>query len=84
MATKNKQWKVIVESNPGFCGVDAGGVQFAHGEAIVESQRLADWFKKHKGYKVAEVKAPAANTAKKDPVNDKAPANDNAGDKADQ
>lgn len=79
MARKNnKQWKVTVESNPGFCGVDAGGVQFAHGEAVVESQRLADWFKKHKGYKVTEVKAAAANAAENDP------ANENADDKADQ
>ena len=55
-----KKWKVEVTANPNFCGVDAGGVQFAHGEAEVENERLAKWFKKHAGYKVTEIKAPAA------------------------
>lgn len=51
-----KTWTVSVESNPEFCGVGAGGAQFAHGEAVVTSERLANWFKCHKGYKVKEVK----------------------------
>ena len=60
-----KKWKVEVTANPKFCGVDAGGVQFAHGVAEVESERLAKWFKKHEGYKVTEVKSPAPPKADK-------------------
>ena len=55
-----KKWNVKVTANPDFCGIDAGGVQFAHGEAVIESERLAKWFKKHNGYKVTEVKEAAA------------------------
>lgn len=55
-----KKWNVEVTANPDFCGIDAGGVQFAHGKAVIESEGLAKWFKKHKGYKVTEAKAPAA------------------------
>ena len=32
-----KQYKIKVVTNPDFCGVDAGGVQFAHGEAVIEN-----------------------------------------------
>ena len=58
MAGKNtvKQWIVTVENNAKFCGKGAGGVQFANGKAEVDSERLAKWFKNHKGYKVEEVK----------------------------
>lgn len=59
-----KKWTVKVETNPNFCGIDAGGVQFAHGEAVIEDERLAKWFKKHHGYKVTEVKEPAKNEKK--------------------
>mgnify|MGYP002672866939 CR=1 FL=1 len=50
-----KQYKIKVITNPDFCGVDAGGVQFAHGEAIIESARMASWFQEHEGYSVEEV-----------------------------
>lgn len=65
MATKaaNRKWAVEVTANPDFCGVDAGGVQFAHGKATIESERLAKWFGKHAGYEVAEVKGAAAKAA---------------------
>lgn len=53
-----KQYKIKVITNPDFCGVDAGGVQFAHGEAIIESVRMASWFQEHEGYSVEEVKKP--------------------------
>lgn len=61
MAGKNakaaeKQYIVTVENNPKFCGKGAGGVQFANGKAEVNSERLAKWFKGHKGYTVEEVK----------------------------
>lgn len=51
MAAK-KKYTVTVEKNPEFCGIGAGGVQFAHGKAVVEDDRLANWFKEHEGYKV--------------------------------
>ena len=60
MAVKKEQAKtyiVTVEKNPDFCGEGAGGAQFAHGQATITSERLAKWFKEHKGYKVEEVKA---------------------------
>lgn len=58
MASKKtvKQWIITVENNLKFCGKGAGGVQFANGKAEVTSERLAKWFKDHKGYKVEEVK----------------------------
>ena len=52
---KGGQWTVTVKNNPTFCGVGAGGVQFANGTAVVVSERLAQWFKEHKGYEVKAV-----------------------------
>ncbi len=54
-----KQYTITVENNPNFCGIGAGGVQFAYGKAAVDSERMANWFRKHKGYKVEEVATPA-------------------------
>ena len=54
-----KQYIVTVANNSNFCGIGAGGVQFANGQATVDSERMANWFRKHKGYKVEEVAAPA-------------------------
>lgn len=58
MATKKnvpeKQYVIEVVSNPDFCGKGAGGVQFANGKATTDNARMAEWFKKHKGYKVTE------------------------------
>lgn len=51
-----KTWTVSVEKNPKYCGEGAGGAQFANGTAVINSERLANWFKCHKGYKVEEVK----------------------------
>lgn len=50
-----KEYIVKVKNNEAFCGVGAGGVQFANGEAKVTSERMADWFKEHAGYEVKEV-----------------------------
>lgn len=58
-----KKWNVEVTANPDFCGIDAGGVQFAHGKAVIEDKSLAKWFKKHEGYKVTELREPAAPKA---------------------
>ena len=49
-----KTYVVTVEENPNFCGEGAGGAQFAQGKAVITSERLANWFKEHSGYKVEE------------------------------
>lgn len=49
---EKKYWTVKVENNPGFCGIGAGGVQFANGRAEITSGRMAEWFREHEGYKV--------------------------------
>lgn len=57
MATKKNQVKTYVVSvvdNSNYCGEGAGGAQFAHGKAVINSERLAAWYKEHKGYKVEE------------------------------
>ena len=51
---KERFWIVKVANNPEYCGVGAGGTQFARGEATVRSERMALWFKEHKGYTVTE------------------------------
>lgn len=53
---KAKTYIVTVEGNSSYCGEGAGGAQFAQGKATITSERLARWFKEHKGYKVEEVK----------------------------
>ncbi len=55
-AKTNKTYIVKVKNNPNFCGIGAGGVQFANGEATVTSERMAVWFKEHSGYEVTEAK----------------------------
>ncbi len=50
----SRKWVVKVTANPSFCGVGAGGVQFANGEAVTESGRMAQWFREHNGYEVSE------------------------------
>ena len=64
MAKANKTYIVTVKNNPTFCGVGAGGAQFAQGKASVTSERLANWFKEHDGYTVEEVKTPDENEKK--------------------
>ena len=62
MAGKNataKAYIVTVKNNPEFCGIGAGGAQFAQGKATVTNKRLVDWFRGHDGYTVTEVKEPA-------------------------
>ena len=46
---------IKVETNPSFCGIDAGGVQFANGQAIIEECPLLNWFREHEGYSVEAV-----------------------------
>lgn len=52
---KAMEYIVTIENNPKFCGKGAGGVQFANGKAVVTSERMANWFKEHNGYKVVAV-----------------------------
>ena len=52
---EDKMYKITVKSNPKYSGIDAGGVQFAHGEAIIPDGRMVEWFKEHEGYHVAEI-----------------------------
>ena len=47
-------WVVQVKNNPNFCGIGAGGVQFANGKAVVDSGRMAEWFREHDGYEVKD------------------------------
>lgn len=54
-----KAYIVSVNNNPNFCGIGAGGAQFAQGKATVTNERLANWFKGHEGYTVTEVKEAA-------------------------
>ena len=53
--TKATGYIVKVKGNPDFCGIGAGGTQFANGEAKITSPRMAAWFKEHEGYEVAAV-----------------------------
>ena len=52
-----KDEKVFIVETPvkGFCGVGAGGVQFAYGKAEVRPGWVLDWYREH-GYKVTEKK----------------------------
>lgn len=53
----SKTFIITVDGNHDFCGEGAGGAQFAHGKAVVTSERIANWFKEHEGYSVEESKA---------------------------
>lgn len=51
-----KTYIITIKNNPDFCGVGAGGVQFANGTARTTRERLADWFRERPGvYTVEEV-----------------------------
>ncbi len=67
MAAKKKSagnYLVKVKNNPQFCGIGAGGVQFANGKARVQSVRMAQWFREHPGYEVTEAALDAIGNAK--------------------
>lgn len=51
---QERRWLIRVRNNQGFCGIGAGGVQFANGQATVSSERMAQWFMEHAGYEVTE------------------------------
>lgn len=60
-AKKVKEYVVRVKNNENFVGVGAGGVQFANGKATITSERMANWFREHRGYTVEEVLDQAAD-----------------------
>ena len=54
-AKKVTGYEIRVVTNPNFCGVDAGGVQFSYGKAQITGGRMVDWFREHGGYEVTEI-----------------------------
>ncbi len=62
-----KKFTVKVKNNPDFCGVGAGGIQFANGKAENVNERMAAWFREHEGYEVLEASAGSADTDQGDP-----------------
>lgn len=54
-AKKITGYEIKVVTNPNFCGVDAGGVQFSYGKAQITGGRMVDWFREHDGYEVTEI-----------------------------
>lgn len=53
-------YEIKIKDNAKFCGVGAGGVQFAYGMAQITGGRMVDWFREHDGYEVTEIQAQAA------------------------
>ncbi len=51
---QNRRYVVKVKDNQFYCGIGAGGVQFANGQAVISSERMAAWFREHEGYTVTE------------------------------
>lgn len=50
-------YEIKVVGNAKFCGVGAGGVQFAYGKAQITGGRMVAWFREHEGYEVTEITA---------------------------
>lgn len=57
-AKKNEEKKYLVKvsGNPMYCGIGAGGVQFANGQAVICEGTMVAWFMEHDGYEVSETK----------------------------
>ena len=55
-------YEIKVVGNTEFCGVGAGGVQFAYGKAQITGGRMAEWFREHAGYEVTEIMAEVEET----------------------
>ena len=58
MAAKKKTvtgYEIKVKGNTTFCGIGAGGVQFAYGKAQITDGRMVEWFREHDGYEVVEI-----------------------------
>lgn len=48
-----KKTYIVETPIPNYCGIGAGGIQFANGKAEVNDAWVANWYKE-KGYKVTE------------------------------
>lgn len=48
-------YEIKVATDPAFCGIGAGGVQFSYGKAQITEGRMVEWFKEHDGYEVTEI-----------------------------
>ena len=53
-AERAKRYRIVVDGNSAYCGEDACGIQFSHGQAETEDARAAAWFSEHDGYTVTE------------------------------
>lgn len=73
---------IKVETNPTFCGIDAGGVQFANGQAVIEECPLLNWFREHEGYSVEAVAEEADKEAAEAVAEEKTTAKKSAAKKA--
>ena len=51
--TKRMKYKVTAPVED-FCGIGAGGVQFAYGEAEVYGGWVLDWYREH-GFGISEI-----------------------------
>lgn len=49
----------VKTKDPTYCGVGAGGVQFAYGQAEVNEGWVLQWYREH-GYTVEPIEAPEA------------------------
>lgn len=52
---KTATYEIEITTNPSYCGIGAGGVQFASGKGITHRMRVADWYKEHENYQVTEI-----------------------------
>lgn len=58
MAGKRKTvtgYEIRIVGNTEFCGIGAGGVQFAYGKAQITPGRMVEWYREHEGYEVTEI-----------------------------
>lgn len=67
-SSKEKSWLVKVNNDDQYCGIGAGGVQFAYGQAVVKSERMAKWFREHDGYTVTEIDSEDSEDGQATPV----------------
>ena len=64
-ATKKAEaGKMYVVKTPvkDFCGIGAGGVHFANGQAEIPAGWVLDWYREH-GYEIIEKEVPVAPVA---------------------
>lgn len=60
---KAKNYLIKVVNNPNYCGIDAGSVQFANGQAIIPDGTMVEWFREHEGYEVSPIDAEPTSEA---------------------